>query len=69
MIKGKNKTMAKVAHIVGAILLILVINIVAILVYRHFMKKKVKKALQMQVNTAVSQYFKLSSQDNDTTRE
>lgn len=51
---------AKTYHIVAAIVLVMLINFIALYAYRRYNKKKMNEELQMQVNSAVSQYFKLS---------
>ena len=63
----KRKNLAKVIHIVGAVLLVLSLNLMALCLYRRYAKKKMNQELSNQVNSAVSQYFKLSGQD--TTRD
>ena len=63
----KRKNLAKVIHIIGAVLLVLSLNILALCIYRRYAKKKMNQDLSNQVNSAVSQYFKLSGQD--TTRD
>lgn len=51
---------AKGYHIVGAIIIVMLFNFAALYAYRRYHKKKMNAELQMQVNSAVSQYFKLS---------
>jgi len=55
----------KTIHIVIAIGVVMVINLGALYLYRRYNKKKMNQELQMQVNSAVSQYFKLSAHDNN----
>jgi hypothetical protein len=63
----KRKNLAKVYHIIGAVVLVLALNIFALCLYRRYARKKLNEELSTQVNSAVSQYFKLSGQD--TSRE
>lgn len=53
-------SLVKVYHIIAAIILVLLINGIALMVYRKHQKKKMNEELHLQVNSAVSQYFKLS---------
>jgi cbb3-type cytochrome oxidase subunit 3 len=50
-------------HVLGAIALVVVLNLCALYAYRRYTRKKVNEELQIHVNSAVSQYFKLSGQD------
>lgn len=63
----KRKNLAKVYHIIGAVILVLSLNLFALCLYRRYARKKLNEELSTQVNSAVSQYFKLSGQD--TSRE
>ncbi len=47
-------------HIVFAIVVVLGLNFLALFIYRKYQKKKLNEELQVQVNSAVSQYFRLS---------
>jgi hypothetical protein len=47
-------------HIILAIILVLAFNFIALYVYRKYQKRKLNEELQVQVNSAVSQYFRLS---------
>ena len=51
---------AKVLHIVVAVVMVVAINLLALLMYRKYQKRRVNEELQLQVNSAVSQYFRLS---------
>ena len=51
-------------HIVLAVIVVLVLNLGALYLYRRHTKKKMDSELRVQVNTAVSQYFRLSGNDN-----
>lgn len=50
--------------VVACVSLIILLNIVCIQAYRYFTKQTVNREINMQVNSAVSQYFALSGQDN-----
>jgi hypothetical protein len=52
-LKGKRH-FAKVYHIIGAIILVIILNVMALAIYRKYQKKKMNQELQMQVNSAVS---------------
>jgi hypothetical protein len=51
---------ARVFHIVVAVVMVVVINLLALFMYRKYQKRRVNEELQIQVNSAVSQYFRLS---------
>jgi hypothetical protein len=50
-------------HILLAIVVVMLINFSALYLYRRHHRQKMNTELQMQVNSAVSQYFRLSGQD------
>jgi hypothetical protein len=60
---AKKSSSIKVYHVIVAVLLVVILNCGALCVYRKYQKKKMNEELQLQVNSAVSQYFKLSGQD------
>jgi hypothetical protein len=60
---SKSRNLVRVYHIVGAILLVISLNVAALCLYRKYQKKKVNEELSLQVNSAVSNYFKLSGHD------
>lgn len=64
IIVSTRRHLAKVVHIIGAIVFVLALNILALYLYRRYTKKKMNQELSVQVNSAVSQYFKLSGQDS-----
>jgi hypothetical protein len=47
-------------HIFFAIVVVLALNFLALFIYRKYQKRKLNEELQVQVNSAVSQYFRLS---------
>ena len=51
---------AQFMHVVGAIILVVFFNLCLLWAYRRYSKKRMNEHLQVQVNSAVSQYFKLS---------
>ncbi len=51
---------ARVLHIVVAVVMVVILNLLALFMYRKYHKKRVNEELQLQVNSAVSQYFRLS---------
>jgi hypothetical protein len=50
----RRRHLAKVYHIVGAIVLVLGLNLLALCLYRRYAKKKMNEELSTQVNSAVS---------------
>lgn len=50
----RRKHLATLVHIVVAVVIVLGLNIGALLLYRHYTRKNVKKQLSMHVNSAVS---------------
>jgi hypothetical protein len=59
-----RNSLVRVYHIISAIILVLIINAIALCLYRKHQKKKVNEELHLQVNSAVSSYFKLSGQES-----
>jgi heme A synthase len=60
----RRRSVIKLFHIVAAVIVVLLLNVLALCIYRKYQKRKVNEELQVQVNSAVSQYFRLSGQDN-----
>lgn len=58
-----RRSVVRMYHIIAAIVLVLLLNFGALYIYRKMQKKKMNEELQLQVNSAVSQYFKLSGTD------
>ncbi len=58
-----RRPLVRLYHIVFAIIVVLAINVFALYIYRKFQKRKLNEELQVQVNSAVSQYFRLSGTD------
>jgi heme A synthase len=58
-----KRSLVKLFHIVAAVILVLLLNLAALCIYRKYQKRKVNEELQLQVNSAVSQYFRLSGQE------
>jgi hypothetical protein len=56
----RRRPLVRLHHIVFAIIVVLAINVFALYIYRKFQKRKLNEELQVQVNSAVSQYFRLS---------
>lgn len=52
-------------HVLIAIVVVMVINCGALYLYRRHQRQKVNEQLQLQVNSAVSQYFRLSASDSN----
>jgi len=52
-----------VLHVVAAVVLVVLFNLGALFAYRRYTKKKANEELAIHVNSAVSQYFRLSGQD------
>ncbi len=59
----RKKGLAGLRHLVSAICIILAINVCALYIYRRYSKRKMNEDMQVQVNSAVSQYFRLSGTD------
>lgn len=57
---NRHFNVARVVHIVVAVIMVVVINLLALFMYRKYQKRRVNEELQLQVNSAVSQYFRLS---------
>lgn len=49
-----SRSLIRAYHIIAAIVLVLMINMIALALYRKHQKKKLNEELQLQVNTAVS---------------
>lgn len=58
-----KRSLVKLYHIFAAVIIVILLNVGALLIYRKYQKRKVNEELQVQVNSAVSQYFRLSGQD------
>ena len=56
----RRRSVIKLFHIVAAVIVVLLLNVLALCIYRKYQKRKVNEELQVQVNSAVSQYFRLS---------
>eukprot|EP00347_Sterkiella_histriomuscorum_P000300 403376411 len=56
----------KINHVYAMVFVVLMINVGLLCLYRIYHKQKVKTHLNMHVNSAVSQYFKISSNDSFT---
>ncbi len=56
-------------HVVGAVILVLLVNAGLLYLYRAYSRKKMNKEMQIHVNSAVSQYFKLSGGEEMTERK
>jgi hypothetical protein len=54
----------KAINVAVAIVAVVLINFCALYLYRRHHRQKMNQEMQFQVNSAVSQYFKLSSADN-----
>jgi hypothetical protein len=46
------------------VILLVLVNVAMILIYRRCSNKEMKDDMQLQVNSAVSQYFALSTKNN-----
>ena len=56
----RGKPFVRLFHIFFAIVVVLALNFLALFIYRKYQKRKLNEELQVQVNSAVSQYFRLS---------
>jgi hypothetical protein len=63
-VRHRKHNLAKVLHVVAAVVLVVIFNLCALYAYRRYTRKKVNEELQSSVNSAVSQYFRLSGVDN-----
>lgn len=50
--------------LIAVVVLLVMVNIVMILIYRRCTNREMKDDMQLQVNSAVSQYFALSNKNN-----
>lgn len=57
--------LVRLYHIIAAVFLVLILNLAALYVYRKYQKRQINEELQLQVNSAVSQYFRLSGQESN----
>ena len=53
--------------LIYVIVLLVVVNVILILCYRRCSNKEIKDDMQLQVNSAVSQYFALSNKGQSMT--
>ncbi len=60
-----RRSLVKMYHIIAAVVLVVIVNGVALMFYRKYQKKKVNEEIHLQVNSAVSQYFKLSGKESN----
>ena len=59
-------SIAQKTHVIAAILIAIIINLVFLFCYRRYQRKKMNEELHVQVNSAVSQYFKLAQNEDPT---
>ena len=52
--------------LIFVVIFLIVVNIVLILLYRRCSNKEMENDMQMQVNSAVSQYFALSTKNTSS---
>ena len=52
-----------VPQVIGAIVVVIILNLFALCLYKRYQRKKVNEQISLQVNSAISQYFKLSGQE------
>jgi hypothetical protein len=50
--------------LIAVVVLLVVVNLILIILYRRCTNKEMKDDMQLQVNSAVSQYFALSTKNN-----
>lgn len=52
--------------LIAVVVLLVLVNVIMILIYRRCTTGEMKNDMQLQVNSAVSQYFALSTRNNST---
>jgi hypothetical protein len=57
---SKRHRWTKLFHIVGGIVLVIGFNLCALAIYKRYQRKKMNEELAAHVNSAVTQYFRLS---------
>lgn len=60
---------AKAATVAVAIVAVMLINFLALYLYRRHHRQKMNQEMHHQVNSAVSQYFKLSSSTESSSKD
>lgn len=50
--------------IVGIVVILIILNVIIIYCYRRHAKREMQGEMQMQIESAVSQYFALSQKDS-----
>lgn len=63
----KNLDSVSLGAIIGAVVAIIIVNLVVVYVCRRKAKREMQNDMVMQIESAVNQYYALSSTDNNNT--